>query len=72
MLNLGKYERKYWQVARFGEDLDNDGVISLYEYVAFILKLYGASPVAGMQHLHGKKGARVRPCRCRRFARHDQ
>ena len=23
---------------------------------AFILKLYGASPAAGMQHLHGKKG----------------
>jgi adenine-specific DNA-methyltransferase len=56
VLNLGKYERKYWQVATFGEDLDDDGVISLYEYVAFILKLYVASPAAGMQHLHGKKG----------------
>lgn len=56
MLNLGKYERKYWQVATFGEDLDDDGVISLYEYVSFILKLYGASAAAGMQHLHGKKG----------------
>lgn len=56
VLNLGKYERKYWQVATFGEDLDEDGVISLYEYVAFILKLYGASPAAGMQHLHGKLG----------------
>jgi DNA modification methylase len=56
ILNLGRYERKYWQVANFGEDLDDDGVISLYEYVAFILKLYGASPAAGMQHLHGKLG----------------
>lgn len=56
VLNLGKYERKYWQVATFGEDLDEDGVISLYEYIAFILKLYGASAAAGMQHLHGKKG----------------
>lgn len=56
VLNLGKYERKYWQIATFGEDLDDDGLISLYEYVAFILKLYNASPVAGMQHLHGKKG----------------
>ncbi len=56
VLNLGKYERRYWQVATFGEDLDDDGVISLYEYVAFILKLYGASPAAGMQHLHGKRG----------------
>lgn len=56
VLNLGKYERKYWQVATFGEDLDDDGLISLYEYVTFILKLYEASPAAGMQHLHGKKG----------------
>lgn len=56
VLNLGKYERKYWQVATFGEDLDDDGVITLYEYVAFILKLYNAAPAAGMQHLHGKRG----------------
>jgi len=41
-------------VSTFGEDLDHDGVISLYEYVAFVLKLYGATPAAGMQHLHGK------------------
>jgi adenine-specific DNA-methyltransferase len=25
ILNLGKYERRYWQVATFGEDLDKDG-----------------------------------------------
>jgi adenine-specific DNA-methyltransferase len=56
VLNLGKYERQYWQVATFGEDLDDDGVISLYEYVAFILKLYGAAPTTGLQHLHGKLG----------------
>ncbi len=29
---------------------------ALYDYLAFILKLYGAQPVAGMQHLHGRKG----------------
>ena len=29
---------------------------ALYEYLAFILKLYGARPLAGMVHLHGKKG----------------
>ncbi len=29
---------------------------ALYEYLAFILKLYGAQPVAGMAHVHGKKG----------------
>jgi hypothetical protein len=56
VLNLGKYERRYWQVATFGEDLDEDGVITLYEYIAFILKLYGADPARGMQWLHGKKG----------------
>jgi adenine-specific DNA-methyltransferase len=56
ILNLGKYERQYWQVATFGEDLDQDGSIALYEYVAFILKLYGATAVSGMGSLHGKIG----------------
>jgi DNA modification methylase len=56
ILNLGKYERKYWAVSTFGEDLNDDGLISLYEYVTFVLKLYGATPAAGMQHLHGRKG----------------
>jgi hypothetical protein len=56
VLNLGRYERRYWQVSTFGEDLDDDGVISLYEYVTFILKLYGAAPTTGLQHLHGKHG----------------
>ena len=56
VLNLGKYERQYWQVATFGEDLDRDGSIALYEYVAFILKLYGATAVSGMGSLHGKTG----------------
>lgn len=56
VLNLGRYERKYWAVSTFGDDLDDDGLISVYEYVAFVLKLYGATPAAGMQHLHGKVG----------------
>ena len=56
ILNLGKYERRYWQVATFGDDLDGDGQIALYEYLAFVLKLYGAQPVSGLEHLHGKKG----------------
>ncbi len=57
VLNLGKYERQYWQGMTFG---DNRGKAvteqALYEYLAFVLKLYGAQPVAGMAHLHGKKG----------------
>jgi DNA modification methylase len=56
LLNLGRYERQYWSVATFGDDLDEDGAISLFEYVAFILKLYGAAPTTGLQHLHGKTG----------------
>jgi adenine-specific DNA-methyltransferase len=56
ILNLGKYERQYWQVATFGEDLDEDGSIALYEYVVFILKLYGASALSGMGSLHGRFG----------------
>lgn len=54
VLNLGKYERKYWMGATFGGKKDEQRTI--YEYIAFILKLYGAQPLSGMQHLHGKKG----------------
>ena len=57
VLNLGKYERQYWQGVIFGESADKSLTEqALYEYLAFILKLYGAQPVAGMAHLHGKKG----------------
>lgn len=57
ILNLGKYERQYWQGVTFGDKNDKSVTEQkLYEYLAFILKLYGAQPVAGMAHLHGKKG----------------
>ncbi len=57
VLNLGKYERQYWQGVTFGEKKDKSLTEqALYEYLAFILKLYGAQPVAGMEHLHGKMG----------------
>ncbi len=57
VLNLGKYERQYWQGVTFG-DVKTKSLTekALYEYLAFVLKLYGAQPVAGMAHLHGKKG----------------
>lgn len=56
VLNLGKYERQYWQGVTFGEAKDRPLTEqALYEYLAFILKLYGAQPVSGMAHLHGKK-----------------
>ena len=58
VLNLGKYERQYWQGATFGERGGQPVTErALYEYLAFVLKLYGAGPLPGMVHLHGKKGA---------------
>ena len=57
VLNLGKYERQYWQGVTFGKTRGKPlAEQALYEYLAFILKLYGGQPVAGMAHLHGKKG----------------
>jgi DNA modification methylase len=57
VLNLGKYERQFWQGVTFGGAKDKSLTEqALYEYLAFILKLYGAQPVAGMTYLHGKKG----------------
>jgi DNA modification methylase len=56
VLNLGKYERQYWQGVTFGIEKDKPLTErALYEYLAFILKLYGAQPVVGMTNLHGKK-----------------
>ncbi|GAV31785.1 adenine specific DNA methylase Mod [Coriobacteriaceae bacterium EMTCatB1] len=52
ILNLGKYERQYWQGVTFGEK----GEQALYEYLAFVLKLYAAEPLTGLEYIHGKKG----------------
>ena len=60
VLNLGKYERQYWQGVTFGGTRDKQLTEGpLYDYLAFVLKLYGAQPLAGMTHLHGKKGKAV-------------
>jgi CRISPR/Cas system-associated exonuclease Cas4 (RecB family) len=57
VLNLGRYERQYWQGITFASDHDKTVTEqTLYEYLAFILQLYGAQPVPGLSHLHGKKG----------------
>ncbi len=57
VLNLGKYERQYWQGVTFGVSGEKALVErELYEYLAFMLKLYAAQPVAGLANLHGKKG----------------
>lgn len=58
VLNLGKYERQYWTGVTFGREKDKDRAAQVwYEYIAFILNLYGAQPISGMAHLHGKKGS---------------
>jgi len=56
VLNLGMYERQYWQGVTFGGGFRSVSEQALYEYLAFVLKLYGAAPVPGLTHLHGKKG----------------
>jgi hypothetical protein len=57
ILNLGKYERQYWQGVTFGDSKDKTHTEkALYEYFAFILKLYGAQPVPGLSQIQGKKG----------------
>jgi adenine-specific DNA-methyltransferase len=55
VLNLGRYERKYWQGITFGNEPKSDEETSLAAYVKFILDLYKAQPVNGT-HIHGKKG----------------
>lgn len=55
ILNLGKYERKYWQGVTFGEIPKEPDQVAIAAYVAFILELYKAQPLAG-PHIHGKKG----------------
>lgn len=57
LLNLGSYERQYWQGITFGNpkhDASNYKQ-AIYEYIAFILRLYGAHAVSGLVSLHGQK-----------------
>ncbi|MGI0015714.1 MAG: DNA methyltransferase, partial [Nitrososphaera sp.] len=53
ILNLGKYERQVWQGISFS---GKDQQTILYEYLSFILKLYGGEPISGFSYLHGRKG----------------
>ena len=56
ILDLGKDERRYWQGVTFGAEGQIVTARALSEYRTFILTLYGAQPVAGLTHLHGKTG----------------
>ena len=53
ILNLGKYERQVWQGLSFA---GKGGQSVIYEYLAFILKLYDAQPISGFLAIHGRKG----------------
>lgn len=56
LLNLGRYERKYWQGITFGNEPRSDVSTALAAYVRFILELYKAQPVEG-SHVHGRRGS---------------
>ena len=58
ILNLGKYERKYWQMNGIS-GRQKDSQKAIFEYLAFIIKLYHAEPVIGFSHLHGRKAGRM-------------
>jgi|SRR5680860_1313079 len=55
VLNLGQYERKYWQGATFGDEIPKEpNQAAVAAYVKFILDLYRAQPLPG-RHIHGRK-----------------
>jgi adenine-specific DNA-methyltransferase len=54
LLNLGRYERKYWQGLTFGNEPRSDEAGALSAYVKFILDLYKAQSING-SHIHGRK-----------------
>jgi adenine-specific DNA-methyltransferase len=58
ILNLGQYERQVWQGVTFGGQKRSQQML-IFEYLKFILDLYGAQPLPGTQHLHGKQGRAV-------------
>ena len=58
ILNLGRYERQVWQGVTFDGKKQAQQML-IFEYLKFILELYGAQPLAGTQVLHGKKGNAV-------------
>lgn len=58
VLNLGQYERQYWQGLTFGKS-KSQAQTPLHEYVKFILELYKAEPVIGLGHIHGQRAGRM-------------
>jgi adenine-specific DNA-methyltransferase len=58
VLNLGKYERQYWQGITFGRNVPG-GPTALHQYIKFVLDLYRAEPTPGLVHLHGQRAGRM-------------
>lgn len=56
ILNIGKYERQYWQTFNFSRKTKEQ---TLAEYIAFILKLFKADPLPGSSIIHGKRGSKL-------------
>ncbi|MFQ5874606.1 MAG: site-specific DNA-methyltransferase, partial [Dehalococcoidia bacterium] len=52
VLNLGRYERRYWQVNILNGPQE-DGSKAITDYLRFIVALYHAEPAGGYAHLHG-------------------
>lgn len=58
VLNLGRYERQYWQGITFGRGASGQST-AIHQYVKFVLDLYKAAPTAGLAHLHGQRAGRM-------------
>jgi len=56
ILNIGKYERQYWQTINFSKKTPEQ---TLAEYIGFVLKLYKAEALPGSTYIHGKKGNKL-------------
>lgn len=56
ILNIGKYERQYWQTFNFGKKTPEQ---TLAEYIGFVLKLYKAEALPGSAYIHGRKGNKL-------------
>lgn len=56
ILNIGKYERQYWQTINFGKKRPEQ---TMLEYIGFVLKLYKAETLPGSVYIHGKKGNKL-------------
>ena len=57
VLNLGKYERRHWQMNVLNGEQEG-GSKAIADYLRFIIALYHAESVEGYGHLHGHKAGR--------------